>query len=711
MVKNTASIIAILSNIKNLGFRGQKINLNELETSVLENFSKHVKKESNFRYYFTLPESNPILLRCIISEIFYIAVEKDSGNLFFFTDRAGEQFIKNILQDMHTENIDFKINFLKHLKNKIHFFSSAYHPHGFSSNDILVIFRQIENLQNIASPQREISILTLRDSHFSPSGFSGVMSQLTNSGWKLLKGCSGEQPKGVNKGEKIAPCKIPVRIRSIKSKAISDFFESVNTPLFSTAVKKEYIDKIGFFYLAAPIPLKLYDYYKNDSTESGTFVPSMLPSVSSTRIPHITAQDAMALQAICIQTETALQEKNPKYNALTSAIRENAQKGLTSAVLLPNQLISRGFHYVLFEAHMARGITEEDVALYYPESYFLESLAFERVFDETIIPFAPSLETLSALKNISKSLQLILYPQERNYADGLFQKQKKPDSSIDYAHMEITWDFSTAAGDEDRISRDTDIDSLAETGYNRFLSFLSKGDPKTGDHVYDFDGEIDTCHYQIFSDEEGSSVKLRGWENVILFLEGGSINRSKYSWIAPRAIQDNDSIIIIPDEIRYEFLKDEISQSVDKHKDDLQVLIDYISLWKAALYNVKEKFHFIAIYKELKKAGIDKNYLTIRNWFGGLHEDPKTSTIIAITDSKYNLGPRDPEDIKRFGEAFNNKKLKENYHEIFAAMKVFRVQNQHIGKITMQKIIQKIEDPDILDRCIRMKVKNVQVTE
>jgi len=109
--------------------------------------------------------------------------------------------------------------------------------------------------------------------------------------------------------------------------------------------------------------------------------------------------------------------------------------------------------------------------------------------------------------------------------------------------------------------------------------------------------------------------------------------------------------------------------------------------------------------------GLDRNYLTIRNWFDGLLDDPYDSAVIAVIDSHRNIGPKNEDDIKTFGEVFDHEELKKHYREIHSAMKVFRANNQSVGHVAMQKIIRDFNEADIQKDCVPLVVKTISVLE
>lgn len=706
MVRKKESILVILSDNQILSFRHGKSEYSENNKKTLSDFSKIIKQDTDFKYLVPLSENNCFMLRSLIAEILYISVEPDGGNIFFITDKAGESFLRNMLYDFHTEATDLKTNLLKYQKEKIHVITTGRIP-PISENDITVFFRTSENCSEPFHAKRAICIVTLRDLHKNSNKYIDFVQSFENRGWSRLPSINitFEQSQDENSH-------IKINIQETRHNGISNFYQSANLAGFCTDSLKEYVQGFAFFYMAATIPLKWYDYYKPDDPKNEEFISSMLPSQSASRIPGIGVQQSVILQAMCASLEQELQDENPKYKKITSVIREIVTSGGTAIVLMPNKLVSDAFSWSLFEGKMARGIHSEDVTVTYPESFFIESLFEERKFDAAIIPFVPSSEIILASQNLAKKLNFILYPFERKLLYHTLSEANMPQSGQWY--IQSTTQKFALVDDSDNsrsiANFSLNVSNIKEYAYNRFLTYLAKGDPKEGDSHSRYEGEVDKRHFT-FTATDGLEYNVNGWESVILFNEQETAFFRKYVWITPGAVEKKDKVFIVPHQVRYAQFEKELAENLQENITNLQQLIDYITEWKSALITVRKSYNYAQIHRKLVAANLVRDYVTIRHWFSDLLDDPRDSAISSIIDSKSNIGPKYSEDIKKFGEAFGNETLIAHHEFIHYSMKAIRANNQHMGKTTMNKILMTIEDPEMRKQCIFFEVKKIKVKE
>jgi len=706
MVHKKESILVILSDNRLLSFRNGRSEFSQYDEKILSNFSKIIKQDKNFKYLVPLTENNCIMLRSLITEILYVSVEPDGGNIFFITDKAGESFLHNMLYDFHTESTDLNINLLKHQKAKIHIITTGQIP-TLSENDIAIFFRRTDKSSDLINAKRAICIVTLRDFYKHVNRHTDLVKIFESRGWSQLQTTAVDQsPPSKNDSS----C-IEINIEETQHKGISDFYQSAIEAGFCNGTLKEYIQNFAFFYMAVSIPLKWYDYYKSENPDNEEFIATMLPSESASRIPNIGVQQSIILNALCSNLEKELQDENPKYKKITSAVKTIAKDDGTAAILMPNKIVSDAFAWSLFEAKMARGIHHDDVAMYYPESFFIESLFEEKKYDLVIIPFVPSYEIILAAQNITKKLHFILYPFERKILHSILYEANKPQSMQWYTPYSSK-KFAIIDNNNGNLTAvkkfTSNLGDSKEYAYNLFLSYLAGGDPKEGDTHDHYEGVVDKRLF-IFTSEDGLEHLVHGWESVILFNQEESAFFRKYVWVAPSAIERKDKIFIVPPAVHYAQFERELEENLKENITNLQDLIRYISKWKAALIAIQKNNSYAQIQRKLATAGLVRDYVTIRHWFSDLLEDPKESTISSIINSKSNIGPKYAEDIKKLGQTFGIKDLIEHYELIHYAMKAIRTNNQHMGKTTMNKILANIEKPEMKEQCIFFEVKKIKV--
>jgi hypothetical protein len=162
--------------------------------------------------------------------------------------------------------------------------------------------------------------------------------------------------------------------------------------------------------------------------------------------------------------------------------------------------------------------------------------------------------------------------------------------------------------------------------------------------------------------------------------------------------------------MRLKILKLHLKENLTSHTEELEEMINYIAIWKEALIKALDISQSkMQVLKKLKTEGINKNYLTINQWYNGLYDDPVKSAVLSLITPNINIGPGDKKDILGFGRAFKNKKLIENYHQIFASMEIFRELNRQKGKHVMNDILNMVENEENRTNCIQFKVKGIRI--
>lgn len=714
MVKNNQCIFENLIKRKIIRYRGSFIELNNCESDLLNGFSSAIRNQENFKYILTIPENCTIILRSIMTEILYLAVEKDFGTVYFITDSIGKVFLNSMLYEMHTEKVDLKCLLLKFQSAKIKIYENKV-PQNINDNDLIVHFRTSESINSIFYANKEICIFTLRDIYEISANYEDYLSLLSKDGWKNYQSIESE-PKTQKKGKII--------IKKLKGDFINLFFAEIEALRLNDENTTPLIETFGYFYSSIVIPLKYYDYYQY-SENSENFNLGVPPSKSISQNPHIGWHDSLILKGVCQNIEQNLMDTNEKYNFLLKVINDAIEINKNILILLPNKQISDGFQYGIENEINVKKMGNSNISVFYPESFFSESLMDEKSFNSIIIPFVPSNEILHASINLSDEIVLCIYENESSL---LYNKLEESYSYENQFTMNSYYNYeyetnleskfkgkrlkSQIVKTNNRTHNGNQIQltnySLNPDNYSKFLKILARGDPIESDKNKYSDTFIDKNKYYLNQNEDENLI-IYGHENVILFRENEELNYKRFQWISPRSIQKNDTIIYVPNDLRIEFLQNEIYANVSEKLDDIDLLINYVSEWKSSLVEVGKKYSFVEVHEKLKKNGLEKNYLTISKWFSGLYEDPKKSALVSIIDPKYNIGPINSEDIKKFGETFEIENLVKNYKTIHAAMATFRTNNQHFGKIAMKKIIQEIDDPEILSKCHKLKVKLIKI--
>ena len=287
MVTAKPSQVAFLSEKMILKYRGDQIRLDKDESNLLSSFSSVVKGQDPFKIIITLPESRNLILKGIITEILYTAVEKSCERLYFITDETGKAFLDNMLYDFHTGSTDLKRLLLKFQSEKLKVLTKGT-PRELSPNEIAVFFRADDRVPGIFIGSKEIIVLTLRDIHVFGGTFEAEMESLSRTGWApLVFDLDGEDK--TRKGD--------IYVEKIESRELDAFFDLICKSAFSDPEIEKYTSGFGYFYATLPIPLKWYEYYKDpDEAVRQGYSPGILPSEALSNLPDISIHDSTILQ-------------------------------------------------------------------------------------------------------------------------------------------------------------------------------------------------------------------------------------------------------------------------------------------------------------------------------------------------------------------------------------------------------------------------------
>jgi len=721
MTENNQCVFDNLIRRNIIKYRGESITLIGKETQLLNDFSSLIRNDKYYRYIISIPENSAMILRSLITEILYLAVEKNFGHVYFITDPVGKAFLTSMLYEMHTDSVNLRFLLLNYQSAKIKIYENKL-PRSISANDLVVHFRSAETISEFPDAQKEICIFTLRDMHKFGSGFDRILSDLQEDRWISIQGQNDEMGKkqDIKNGM--------IQVNTLKGEDIALYFASIEAMRIDEGPLHQYMESFGYFYATVPIPLKWYDYYKKDVIGGG-FNVGKLPSESTDQIKDLGWHDCLLLKGVCTEMENKIFETNEKYLAILKTLKKCVKDEKQTALVMPNKLITDAFVWGIEQDQRARPLRDGDFSIYYPEKYFCDALMDEKKYDHLLFPFVPSPEMLLTSDNLSNHIDFCLYPQEKEFLKESLENIK---AYIEGSKLTLraTCSFSSLSDPlsklegssphsqkkkKERIGRRDNQQHYVfrelegnQDSYTRFLNILAEGDPSESDEIRYSEWYIDQNSY-VFVDEEGDESVLLGHESVILFNENETFTYSKYRWMYPRSIRKGDTIIIIPHDVRIEFLKEEIYKNMTEHEEDFEMLIEYVADWKAALLDVRKRYNLTEIHNKLVNSGLERMYITITKWFEGLYDDPKTSAFVAITNSKYNIGPKNVDDIRIFGKTFGLDNLVKHARTIHAAMVTFRANNQHFGRIAMKRIIQKIDEPEIRKKCPIKMIKKVNV--
>ncbi|RQD87846.1 hypothetical protein D5R95_03395, partial [Methanosalsum natronophilum] len=369
-----------------------------------------------------------------------------------------------------------------------------------------------------------------------------------------------------------------------------------------------------------------------------------------------------------------------KFNHILHRAKYLIDLDKTVSVLLPNKNYSEMFNEVIADTDYYNIIETDNI--WYPELISRDVLMDEVMIDTIMIPFVPSNDLLEDVFTIANTVIFVLYPEEMIFLEHFTNISQDDNIMYDSKELNFNPKISQLEGSSNKASNFTDFKKYMNnnfrgskrgfyyTSYSSFLRNLDADDEV--EEVSELDDMNRSINYRISCDD-GTIIESSSLEHFILAEKGF------YSPIYASKLKKNQEFLVIGAETKLKYLEKEI----ESHRKnqllsnmEYESLIGYIAEWKSALKVALNEYELKDIYSKLNQDGNNYNYVTIKNWFKGLEKDPKKSAINSILNTDTNIGPRDEDAIKTFGEVFNLPELIQNYRFISASMKHFRTNNR-----------------------------------
>ncbi len=706
-----------LASLEILKYRGQKLVIPGNEGDVLSEIAGTTKGEGPRKIIIFVPETSDQLVRSVVCDLAYLAVEKKYDRVSIATDIPGALIVENVLLDHNTGPTDLKRLLLKFQREKLRIVTSG-PPAGTTERSLTFYFRAPLVSMLSPVPGRRIALLTLRDALAHGEPVEEVLRTLADAGWTVLDAAATDHHAHAKN----------VSIVEVPPGETGTFTDAMLGPGQGKGGLGNVISQALAFYLSLPVPLSWYSGLGTGKESGrGDMFSLDLPSRAVALDRRLPVADKLVLQAACQEIESRLLHQNPKYSCLQQAVAAQAFPGGDAGIgiVVPSKGLADAMIWGTggYADRAGSGLNEYPVL--FPERVFYASLLHEVQFGCLLFTFCPPAEVVLAAHGIADNLAFCIYPDERPVLDSVLAGAARygEGSCYQYGTPRLSLDVSVTGGTagssggtcpaiparqrkhEGSHGPSTPGLGLSISVYNQFISQLSSEDH---DWTGTIPGKSDNNTY-VFTTTTGEKITVKGWESVVLLRTGDHIDGKLYQWVPPRAVSRGDRIIVIPAELKMQYLREEFEADLSTNKGDVDVLVRYIAQWKAALAETGLRISFSEIWRMLGEDGVRKSYLTVRKWFDGLYEDPMVSAIAALLDPGINIGPDHESDIRAFGKTFGFPGLVDDSDKIFAAMRVFRSRHMHLGKGSMLKILGQLEKEDVRSMCTAARIKAVSI--
>lgn len=196
---------------------------------------------------------------------------------------------------------------------------------------------------------------------------------------------------------------------------------------------------------------------------------------------------------------------------------------------------------------------------------------------------------------------------------------------------------------------------------------------------------VERVNYDVVTEDE-ETVQLSSEDRV--FVKTNSLDGS-YRWESPQRLEAGDEIEVLDSSVERELWASHLRETYSDELDGVDALAT-LELWDDALDETVEDWAdrmgrdlydpevLNTIAEVLRDAGCDRNPGTIRGWFRSALDAPSPAEL--ARNPRLTIGPRDIDDVRLVGEAFDRPELVENANRLEAAMQAIRHVNRMEGR-------------------------------
>lgn len=447
-----------------------------------------------------------------------------------------------------------------------------------------------------------------------------------------------------------------------------------------------------------PVPVDIYnDWVHQESLSHGRFAPDttqqLLHSLEQFSEQYDLAYVPATVQSVVEQLEElydALESHNPKFSFLIELIEKNIETENQIAILFLSQQMLRVFRYGIRETtgYDTEELEARGIYLSRPDQ-FRNLQPIDRLVLVNDIPaalasfyFSPGAENIDLL-NFGYSDSSLLSDWVKQHSQKIHEQLRIP--------TDVDWPALPALSQENHGMEKEATQPEEDVPIPR-PDFATESQSRSPDQLA---GEFGSEGYSAapvtveITTRAGSRVKLDSNQSVLL--EQRQNGATEYVWISARDLAEEDTFVVIPDNVRRTLYEETLQELYKEELSDLAYM-NSLGLWWETMREIHEEYASTdIIYSLLKRNGLEKSAAAVKDWFRAVNAAEKPLDL--VEHPELTIGPDSASDILVIGETFDQDELVQQAGLIQNVMERFREENRERGRELNEQIISMIEDP------------------
>jgi hypothetical protein len=181
----------------------------------------------------------------------------------------------------------------------------------------------------------------------------------------------------------------------------------------------------------------------------------------------------------------------------------------------------------------------------------------------------------------------------------------------------------------------------------------------------------------VVTTDTGEKITYNSTDRVLV--SNSEVDGEAYEWLRIAELSPGNTFLFIDPELRSRLLSSLLEKSYEEEIGGEFDLYEILADWWENIQEIEAQADSIAeVHSRLQRAGLDRNYSTVRNWIRSAQE--ADGPLDLVEDSDLVIGPEETEDIRIIGEVFGITEFRDQAPVIGSVMAACRGFNRTKGK-------------------------------